>query len=396
MIEILHQNFLEYLENQNIDYVRYVSKVINHNNRLIGIVGARGVGKTTYILQYLKKLEIPLHKKLYVSADSLEVLNSSLLEIAKEFSKVGGEVLAIDEIHKYKNFEIELKQIYDMLSLNVIFSGSSAIELEHAKADLSRRAVLYEMNGLSFREFLEIKLNQKFEPISLEEILQNHLEYGYELKKEIKVLEHWKEYLKYGFYPFYFEEKSSYLLKLKSTINTVIETDIPAIFSMKYESIINLKKLVTLICQSEPFKLNIKELSAKIGTDRDTLYLYLNYLHRGKILNVLRSNTKGDNIFLKPDKIYLNNTNLNYAYCNDIKIGTLRESFFASQLGHIHNVSIPNKGDFLVDDKYLFEIGGKNKSFNQIKDIDNSFVVADNIEVGFGNKIPLWLFGFLY
>lgn len=396
MIEILHQNFLEYLENQNIDYVRYVSKVINHNNRLIGIVGARGVGKTTYILQYLKKLEIPLHKKLYVSADSLEVLNSSLLEIAKEFSKVGGEVLAIDEIHKYKNFEIELKQIYDMLSLNVIFSGSSAIELEHAKADLSRRAVLYEMNGLSFREFLEIKLNQKFEPISLEEILQNHLEYGYELKKEIKVLEHWKEYLKYGFYPFYFEEKSSYLLKLKSTINTVIETDIPAIFSMKYESIINLKKLVTLICQSEPFKLNIKELSAKIGTDRDTLYLYLNYLHRGKILNVLRSKTKGDNIFLKPDKIYLNNTNLNYAYCNDIKIGTLRESFFASQLGHIHNVSIPNKGDFLVDDKYLFEIGGKNKSFNQIKDIDNSFVVADNIEVGFGNKIPLWLFGFLY
>lgn len=396
MIEILHQNFLEYLENQNIDYVRYVSKVINHNNRLIGIVGARGVGKTTYILQYLKKLEIPLHKKLYVSADSLEVLNSSLLEIAKEFSKVGGEVLAIDEIHKYKNFEIELKQIYDMLSLNVIFSGSSAIELEHAKADLSRRAVLYEMNGLSFREFLEIKLNQKFEPISLEGILQNHLEYGYELKKEIKVLEHWKEYLKYGFYPFYFEEKSSYLLKLKSTINTVIETDIPAIFSMKYESIINLKKLVTLICQSEPFKLNIKELSAKIGTDRDTLYLYLNYLHRGKILNVLRSNTKGDNIFLKPDKIYLNNTNLNYAYCNDIKIGTLRESFFASQLGHIHNVSIPNKGDFLVDDKYLFEIGGKNKSFNQIKDIDNSFVVADNIEVGFGNKIPLWLFGFLY
>ncbi len=396
MIEILHQNFLEYLENQNIDYVRYVSKVINHNNRLIGIVGARGVGKTTYILQYLKKLEIPLHKKLYVSADSLEVLNSSLLEIAKEFSKVGGEVLAIDEIHKYKNFEIELKQIYDMLSLNVIFSGSSAIELEHAKADLSRRAVLYEMNGLSFREFLEIKLDKKFEPISLEEILQNHLEYGYELKKEIKVLEHWKEYLQYGFYPFYFEEKSSYLLKLKSTINTVIETDIPAIFSMKYESIINLKKLVTLICQSEPFKLNIKELSAKIGTDRDTLYLYLNYLHRGKILNVLRSKTKGDNIFLKPDKIYLNNTNLNYAYCNDIKIGTLRESFFASQLGHIHNVSIPNKGDFLVDDKYLFEIGGKNKSFNQIKDIDNSFVVADNIEVGFGNKIPLWLFGFLY
>ncbi len=396
MIEQLHQNFLQYLENQKVSYKRYIWKEINHNDKLIGIIGARGVGKTTYILQYLNSLDIPLQKKLYISADSFEVLESSLLEIAKTFSALGGEILAIDEIHKYKNFERELKQIYDMLSLRVIFSGSSAIELEHSKADLSRRAVMYQMNGLSYREFLEIRLGIELKSYNLEEILQNHLEIGYEIKKILKPLEHWKEYLQYGFYPFYFQEKSTYSIKLKETINTVIETDIPSIFRIRYESIINLKKLVTLICQSEPFKINIKELSAKIGTDRDTLYLYLNYLNRGKILNILRSKTKGDNIFLKPDKIYLNNSNLNYAYCKESKIGTVRESFFANQLQLSYDVSIPSKGDFLIENKYLFEVGGKSKSFKQIKDIPNSYVVTDDIESGFGAKIPLWLFGFLY
>jgi predicted AAA+ superfamily ATPase len=332
MIEELHQNFLYYLEHQKVIYKRYIWGKINHNDKLIGLVGARGVGKTTYILQYLESLDIPLHKKLYISADSVEVLEYSLLDIAKRFSVLGGEVLAIDEIHKYKNFERELKQIYDMFDLKVIFSGSSAIKLEHAKADLSRRAVIYRMNGLSYREFLEVKLGISLQSYSLEEILNNHLEIAYTIKKELKPLEHWQEYLNYGFYPFYFQEKSTYSLKLKETINTVIETDIPSIFTIKYESIINLKKLVKLICQSEPFKINIKELSAKIGTDRDTLYLYMNYLHRGKILNILRSKSKGDNIFLKPDKIYLNNPNLNHTYCTNSKIGAMRESFFANQL----------------------------------------------------------------
>ena len=396
MIEQLHQNFLQYLENQKVSYRRYIWKEINHNDKLIGIIGARGVGKTTYILQYLESLDLPLHKKLYISADSFEVLESSLLEIAKTFSALGGEVLAIDEIHKYGNFERELKQIYDMLGLKVIFSGSSAIELEHAKADLSRRAVLYRMNGLSYREFLEIKLDIKLDAYGLEEILTNHLELSRSISSRFKPLEHWKEYLECGFYPFYFQEKSTYGLKLKETINTVIETDIPSIFTIKYENILNLKKLVKLICQSEPFKLNIKELSAKIGTDRDTLYLYMNYLHRGKIFNILRSKTKGDNIFLKPDKIYLNNANLNYTYCSESKIGTIRETFFANQLGSLFDVSVPLKGDFLIDNKYLFEVGGKNKGFKQIKDVPNSFVVADDIEYGFGAKVPLWLFGFLY
>jgi len=396
MVEQLHKNFLDYLKNQKQSYKRYMWKTISHADKLIGIIGARGVGKTTYILQYLQELDIPMQKKLYISADNFNLANSSLLEIAQEFSSLGGKVLAIDEIHKYKNFEIELKQIHDMLDLKVIFSGSSALKLEHSKADLSRRAVLYRVNGLSYREFLEIKLGITLQTYTLEEILENHTEIVFKDFSNFKPLEHWEEYLKEGFYPFYFQNKDTYNIKLQETVNTVIEVDIPSIFNIRYENIINLKKLTQLICQSKPFKINIKEMCAKIGTDRDTLYSYMEYLHRGKIFHILRSKTKGDNIFLKPDKIYLNNTNLNYCYCNNQEIGTIRETFFANQLALLHHVSIPNSGDFLVNDTYTFEIGGKNKGYDQIKDLEYSFVVADNIESGFGNKIPLWLFGFLY
>ncbi|MFK5937027.1 MAG: AAA family ATPase [Sulfurimonas sp.] len=396
MIEQLHKNFIQYLKNQKQTYKRYIWQTIDNNDKLIGIIGARGVGKTTYILQYLKELDVPLHKKLYISVDNIELANVRLLDIAEQFSSLGGEILAIDEIHKYKNFELELKQIYDMYDIKVIFSGSSAINLEHSKGDLSRRAVLYRVNGLSYREFLEIKLKKRFSTYTLKDILENHIDIVYNDFGDFKPLEYWREYLEYGFYPFYFQNLDTYNIKLNETINTVIEVDIPSIFSIRYENIINLKKLVKYICESKPFKLNIKELSQKIGVDRDTLYQYMEYLNRGKIFNILRSKTKGDNIFLKPDKIYLNNTNLNHSYCNNQNIGAVRETFFANQLASKYQVLVANKGDFLVDDKYVFEIGGKDKKFNQIKDIPNSFVVADNLEIGFGNKIPLYLFGFLY
>jgi len=267
---------------------------------------------------------------------------------------------------------------------------------EHSKADLSRRAVLYRVNGLSYREFLEIKLDLSFSSYTLEDILKNHVDIVNSDFKSFKPLEFWMEYLKYGFYPFYFQNQDTYNIKLNETINTVIEVDIPSIFKIKYEKINNLKKLTKLICTSKPYTLNIKELSNRIDVDRDTLYQYLEYLHQGKIFNILRSKSKGDNIFLKPDKIYLNNTNLNYTYCQNQEIGTIRETFFANQLNLLHTVFVPSKGDFIIDDKYIVEIGGKNKNYNQIKDIENSFIISDDIESGFGNKIPLWLFGFLY
>ena len=396
MLNKLLENSALYINLVQAPRKRYFYDEIDHTDKLIGVIGARGVGKTTYILDYLKYSSTPFSKKLYLSADNIGLSNSSLVDIAKEFSAKGGEILAIDEIHKYKNFEIELKQIYDMLPLKVIFSGSSAIELEHAKADLSRRAVIYRVNGLSFREFLEFKKEITLNAYSLEEILNEHSDIAFEIVNKVKPLEFWEEYLQYGYYPFYFENPKRYNIKLNETINTAIEVDIPSIFKIKYEYIVNLKKLVKLICASEPFTLNIQELSNKIGIDRDTLYLYFEYLHRGKIFNVIRAKSKGDNIFSKPDKVYLNNPNLNYSYCSQATKGMIRETTFTTFLKTHHELSIPKKGDFLVDEKYLFEVGGKNKSFKQIKDIENSFVVADDIEIGFGNKIPLWLFGFLY
>ena len=396
MLSGLLEDSALYISIVEMSHRRYFYDEIDHTDKLIGIIGARGVGKTTYILNYLKSLDTSMQKKLYISADNIRLTDSSLLEIAKDFTAIGGEVFAIDEIHKYKNFEIELKQIYDMLPLKVIFSGSSAIELEHAKADLSRRAVLYRVNGLSYREFLEFKTGIKLSTYTLEDILENHSDIAFSIKDQVKPLEFWKEYLNYGYYPFYFENPKKYSIKLNETINTVIEVDIPTLFKIKYEYVVNLKKLVQLICHSEPFKLNIKELSSKIGIDRDTLYLYFEYLHRGKVLNLIRAKHKGDNIFIKPDKVYLNNPNLNYSYCSNASIGTIRETMFVAFMQSTHGLSIPKEGDFLVEDKYLFEIGGKNKSFKQIKDIPHSYVVADEIEIGFGNKIPLWLFGFLY
>ncbi|MBD3843619.1 MAG: ATP-binding protein, partial [Campylobacterales bacterium] len=378
MLQNLKEYQQSYLRVLDTNYKRYIHQVVDFDQKLIGIIGARGVGKTTFLLQYLKENDLPLSKKLYFSADAIDLV--SLFEIAFEFSKEGGELLIIDEIHKYKNFEIELKKIYDMLSLKVIFSGSSAIRLDHSKGDLSRRALLYHMKGLSFREFIELKKSIKLPIFTTQEIFNNHIDIAYELGNDFKPFEFFQEYLKYGYYPFYFESEQSYLLKLQETINTVIEVDIPSIFPIEYDKIINLKKLVRLVCQSKPFKVNIKELSAKIGiSDYQTLYKYLEYLKRGKILNLLRAKSKGDSIFVKPDKIYLANTNLHYSYCDQVEIGTIREVFFMSMFDE-KDITLSSKGDFSVEDTFVVEVGGKTKSYNQIKDMPKSYIVSDDIE----------------
>ena len=381
---------------EQLHYKRYFFDIIDFNERLIGIIGARGIGKTTFLLQYLDSLDIKTNQKLYFSVDSIITSNTTLFEIAEDFSNLGGKVLVIDEIHKYPNFEIELKEIYDFLELKVIFSGSSAIVLEHKKADLSRRAMLYRVKGLSFREFLELKLDIKFKKLTLEEILKNHIDLAILISKQIKPLEYFKDYLQIGYYPFYFETPNTYYLKLEETINTVIESDLPIIFNIEPANITKLKKLVSYICDSKPYELNITSLSKKIGIDRKTLYQYIHYLSLGDIFLKVLPKTKGDTIFSKPSKLYLNNTNLNYCYCTNYDIGTIRESFFVNQLNEIVDIQYSKIGDFLVDEKYIFEIGGKNKNYNQIKDIPNSYIAADDVEIGFGNKIPLWLFGFLY
>jgi predicted AAA+ superfamily ATPase len=396
LLEVLTENFVSLLASMKIEYRRYFADTIDMSAKLVGIVGPRGVGKTTFILQYLKSLDIPVSKKLYFSADSIEIADYSLLEIAKRFHALGGEVLAIDEIHKYPDFEKELKSIYDLLDLKVIFSGSSAIRLEHSKADLSRRADLYRVHGLSFREFLELETGETLPRFSLQELVEDHLDIALAINEKIKPLAFWKAYLHYGYYPFYFDNRERYRARLESTVNTVIEVDLPTIFSMKYENVINLKRLVKLVCSSEPFKINIADMSRKIDIDRDTLYLFIDYLSKGSIFKVLRPKSRGDAIFVKPEKLYLHNPNLNYAYCEAPKIGTIRETFAINQIGAVQEIEYPKSGDLLVGQKYLFEIGGKGKGYAQIKDQKCSYVLADDIVSGSGNKIPLWMAGLLY
>ena len=396
LLEALIQKYDQIEQIQNYEYKRYFHNVVDFDDKMVGILGSRGIGKTTFILQHLKSLPIPHSQKLYFSAASIIFSSHTLYEIAETFARSGGRVLAIDEIHKYKNFEHELKEIYDFLDMRVIFSGSSALQLEHKKADLSRRAVLFRLQGLSFREFLELKLDQSFPTYTLEELLENHREISHELTRRLKPFAYFREYLQNGYFPYYFENPQSYSLKLEETVNAVIESDLPIIFNIEPQNIQKLKQLISLICSSEPFELNLSSLSKKIGINRTTLYQYIHYLNLGNLLYPLKARAKGDSLFTKPSKLYLDNPNLTYHYCQEHATGTIREQFFAAMLRESHQLSYPAKGDFLIDETFTVEVGGKNKDFKQIANIPNSFVASDEIEVGFGAKIPLWLFGFLY
>jgi len=394
MINELRTKYNSILKMYNRKYRRYFFDKVDFDNKLIGILGSRGIGKTTFMLQYLSDFDF--EKTLYFSANSILNADTTLYEIAETFSRYGGEILAIDEIHKYKDFEIELKEIYDFLDIKVLFSGSSAIRLEHSKADLSRRAVLYRFRGLSFREFLELKLRRTFPKISLEEILENHITLAHAITQEIKPLKYFDEYVQNGYYPYYFEAPKSYPLKVEEAINTVIENDLVYIFNIDTNNIRKLKQLVKLLCINKPYELNLSNLTRDMQIGRETLYKYIQYLTLGNVFKRVDMLSKKQNTFSKPAKLYLDNPNLSHILCQRSDIGTIREQFFVNALEVNHAVNYSKIGDFLVDEVYIFEIGGAKKGFDQIKDIPKSFVASDGIEIGSENKIPLWLFGFLY
>jgi len=394
MLEELRIKYDRILKLLDTDFQRYFPEIIDFDNKIIGIVGARGIGKTTFLLQYLQQYDFD--KTLYFSADSIYSSDRTLYEIAEEFSQYGGEILAIDEIHKIENFELYLKEIYDFLDVRVLFSGSSAISLEHKKADLSRRALLYRVKGLSFREFLEMKLQTDFAKRTLDDILKHHIRYAREISATIKPLKYFREYLEFGYYPYYFQTPRSYKLLLEESVNSAIESDLVYIFNIDISNVNKLKQLVKYLCFTKPYELNISNLAQKIGIGRETLYKYIHYLSLADVLSKLNPVNKKDSSFQKPSKLYLQNPNMNYTFCLHNDIGAIREAFFVNQLEVYHRVNTSSIGDFLIDEQYTFEIGGKNKSFNQIKDIPESYIAADDIEIGFGNKIPLWLFGFLY
>jgi predicted AAA+ superfamily ATPase len=381
------------------EYKRYLYNQIDFNSQMIGIVGSRGVGKTTLLLQYTKKLkqEYPTYKSLYFSYDYPSMLEIKLFELVDEFTKIGGEYLIIDEIHKYKDFSTDLKAIYDFYpKLKVVFTGSCATSIYNSQADLSRRVVLYKMNGLSYREFLELKLDIKLPCYTLEDILNNSIDIVDKLEDILLPLEHFEEYLKYGYYPFYFKDKNQYLQLLNAVINQTIDIDLVNLNLVKSSFTNKLKKLLVVISQSNPFELNITKIATNIEVSRNTIYAYLQHLDKGALLNIVPSAKKGISKLSKPEKLYLNNTNMFYSLGDDAKIGTIRETFFVSQLNYNHIIEVSNDGDFLINNKYTFEVGGKDKSFKQIKDINNSYLVIDTDNTQNTTKIPLFLFGFLY
>jgi len=386
------------INHTNLTYVRDITNKIIWKDRLIGIKGARGVGKTTLILQYIKQNFKFGTDNLYVSLDDVYFAGNSLVDFTESFVQNGGKYLFLDEVHRYKNWAQELKNIYDDFpELNIVFTGSSILDIVKAKADLSRRAVLYNMFGLSFREYLAFTKNVEFKKYHLKEILLNHEDITDTIIDVVKPLPEFKKYLRSGYYPFFVEYPETYHARLEQVINLVLETDIPAMKAVNIEGITKLKQLLFVISSSVPFKPNIQKLSEKTGISRNSLVYYLNYLKEAQILHLLHKDTKGVSLLQKPEKIYLDNTNLIHAISyQTINVGNERETFFINQLSTNYTVAYSDKSDFLIDHKYTFEIGGKNKTSKQIKNVQDSYLAIDSIEYGYKNKIPLWLFGFLY
>jgi uncharacterized protein len=404
----LSRNFLKTF---NKPYRRYFLKKYPLASRFSIITGQRGVGKTTAMIQKTLSAnddDIFSKNALYVPVDHFIVAGRSLYEIAEDFYNLGGKMICFDEIHKYGGWSSELKSIYDSLQkLTILASGSSAMEIQKGSHDLSRRAVVYPMTGLSFREYIDLAEGIKTESFVLKSILEEHEKLSYDIiasieGKKKKLLALFKDYLQFGYFPYFteFDDISLYYITLEQSIRTTIESDLLSIYpTLNGSSIKKIKRLLAVIAESAPFIPDLKRLKriVEIGDER-TLKNYLKYLEDGGVILSLTKSGSGLGALEKPDKIYLNNPNQIYAMSSEGKenIGTIRETFFINMLSVMHKVSMPKKGDFYIDNKYTFEIGGKNKSFKQIKDINNSFLAIDDIETGISNKIPLWLFGFLY
>ncbi len=386
------------INSQHPKYIRYMYDMVGWNNRLIILKGARGVGKTTLLLQYINKNKHVRNSVLYVSLDSILVTKGTLFRLADNFWKKGGKYLFLDEIHKYPTWSQEIKNIYDFIpELHVVATGSSAIKITAESADLSRRAVFYNMHGLSFREYVELKTGKKFKIYELEDIIDNHVSIANELIKEFKPFEYFESYLKIGYYPFYKEDETTYLSKISHIINTIMEVDIPSVYNVDYVAVVKMKKFISIISETPPFKPNISKLSREIGVSREILLKYTDYLKNAGILDFLYTSTRGMSGMNKPDKLFLQNTNLYWSLrYNQVNIGSLRETFVKSQVSPKHTSSYTNTGDILIDDKYTMEIGGRSKTKKQIKDVKNSHILADDLLIGNTNKIPLWLMGFLY
>lgn len=379
-------------------YKRYLLNEIPQKQRLVFISGARGTGKTTLLLQYLKGNGTSSDNAAYISLDDIIFCRIAPEDFIDWFYKHGGELIVIDEAHRYPGWSKVIKSAYDRYpKLRMIVTGSSALMLGMGGTDLSRRVLHLALNELSLREFAEMKYGLSLKHYSLKDILTDHKKISGKISSKTKPLKIFDEYLEHGAYPFFKEGEQFYHSRLAQAVNAILDTDLPAITNITYGTIIKIRKLLALISESAPFTPNILELSSKVGVSRDLMYRYLDMLEKAGLIYLLRRNAHGNSIMSKPEKIYLRNPNLSFALTlNQTNKGTQRETFFINQMSVSHKVTYPGNADFTVNGKFIFEIGGKNKSAEQIKGIENSFIVKDDIEFGSGNIIPLWLFGFTY
>lgn len=398
-MEQLFSYFLQQLKYIRFDFVRYLYDEIRWNNRLIAITGARGTGKTTLLLQYIKQNYNPSSGEvLYVSLDNFWFAAHTLTELADDFVQNGGKVLFLDEVHKYAGWSLEIKNIYDSYpELKIVFTGSSLLEIRRGEADLSRRAVVYHLAGLSFREFLEYEYGMKIGTVSISDLPERQGDIVSEVLAGVKPLVAFKKYLRCGYFPYYKEDEELYGQRVLATLDTVIESDLPAVEKIDYYSVVKMKKLFMVMSGLVPFTPNITQLSRDISVTRVSLLNYLYYLDKAQAIMLVDKEALGMKQMTKPEKVYLGNPNYAYALSGEkVDLGSVRETFFMNQVRVRNRVVFAGDTDFKVNDEFYFEIGGKNKTQKQIQGLERAYLAVDDLEEGWGKRIPLWMFGLLY
>lgn len=396
-LQPLYDSYHRKIAKVDLRFKRYLYSQINWKARIISIKGARGVGKTTMLLQHILENYEDIDHTLYASLDNLWFATHSLMELVDWADRHGISRLYLDEVHRYEGWSQALKNIYDDYpDMSIVYTSSSLLVLDNAIVDMSRRQTPYTLYGLSFREYLDLEGIFKTETIPLEDILNHHVKKAMEIVGSIKVAPLFEAYLAHGYYPFSRESLEDFPSRLRETVTVVIDSDLPAVENVTYETLQKVKKLLMVISEHVPFEPNMSELWRQLSTDNESGLKMLYALDKAQVLALLTAKTKNYKSLTKPDKIFLGNPNLMNVLCPRVDKGNERETFFISQLRVLHDVRYPKQGDFLIDDKHLFEVGGKGKTFEQIADVPDNYLAVDDTEVGSGCRIPLWLFGFLY
>ena len=399
-IQELYANSYRLVSQVSTQKKRFLYHQLPWDARMLCIRGARGVGKTTLLLQRAAEaFPAGSNKVLYVSLDELWFNENRLIDLADYHYTHGGTHLFLDEVHRYPqdNWVQEVKNIYDRYpGFHVVFTGSSVLKIDQSQADLSRRCLFFTMQGLSFREYLDFNGIASIEPVGLDEILNNHVSLAMGITRQVHVLQYFGDYLRHGYYPFYHELVDGYEMALRQMVVNVIEQDIPQAETVEQSTINRIKRLISIIARVTPFTVNVSRLAATLECDRQTVHKLLRTMQRASLINMLFKGRYNMQQLVKPEKIYLENTNLMYALASEINVGNIRETFFANQLLNAHELTFSGSGVFLIDNTHTIEVGGHRKSFEQIKDLENSYLAVDDIEIGNGSRIPLWIFGFIY